>query len=84
MAPKLQLIFQECQRSNRDYHPVTGSWVLKYRAQNHGYMPRWIHHAQVPGGQGSFNQLSNTPLHRLWRVHCTLLLSAGKSNTTID
>ena len=26
-------------------------------------MPCWIHHAQVPWGQGSFNQISDTPLH---------------------
>lgn len=41
-------------------------------------MPRWIHHAQVPWVQGSFNQLSNTPLHRLWWIHNIFLLYKNK------
>ncbi|WVZ11128.1 hypothetical protein V8G54_015658 [Vigna mungo] len=54
---------QCCYFSRKDYHQN-----LKPG------MPRWIHHAQVPRVQGSFNQFSNTPLHRLWWIHNILLL----------
>lgn len=38
-------------------------------------MPRRIHHAQVPWCQGRFDQLSNSPLNRLWWIHCIFLLN---------